>query len=167
MKIKSLIVAFFAVSMLLASQAFAAGDAQSRAMTTDESQSAAMHKAEDFIGKSVYNKEGLELGEVNDVIFDDSGGPSYLIVSRGGVLGIGDELVPIPWDVTDRGADLEGDIIADIDFEKFENAPSFGNLDEFDAANDEEVRAYYGTGEETELEGMESEEPSGSSETVE
>jgi sporulation protein YlmC with PRC-barrel domain len=146
MKIKTMIAAFSAFSMLFATQIFAGGDTRSQAMTTDESMSASIHRAEDLVGKTVYNNEGAELGDVNDVVFDESGNPSYLIVSRGGVLGIGDELVPIPWDSVDSSADLDGDIIADIDLEKFENAPSFGSLDEFDAANDEEVRAYYEDG---------------------
>jgi hypothetical protein len=66
-----------------------------------------MAKASDILGKTIANAQKEELGEGNDLIVDRNGEISYPIVSRGGLLGMGDELVPIPW--SSAGANFRGD----------------------------------------------------------
>jgi sporulation protein YlmC with PRC-barrel domain len=55
-------------------------------------------RASDLIGMSVKNKEGQDLGSVKDLVFDPKTGTiRYAALSRGGILGIGEKLVAVPW----------------------------------------------------------------------
>lgn len=54
--------------------------------------------ADDLVGADVRNAEDENLGEVEDVVFDPrSGQIGYLIVARGGFLGLGEDRVAVPW----------------------------------------------------------------------
>ncbi|MFO8085028.1 MAG: PRC-barrel domain-containing protein, partial [Desulfobacterales bacterium] len=55
------------------------------------------NRASEFIGKNVQNDQDEELGSVNDVLFNHKGQISYIILSRGGIAGIGEDLVPVPF----------------------------------------------------------------------
>lgn len=56
------------------------------------------------IGLEVFNKQGEELGEVEDLIVNvKRGAISHVLVSSGGFLGIGDRLLPVPIAVVDFG----------------------------------------------------------------
>lgn len=55
-------------------------------------------RASDLIGMSIKNKEGENLGSLKDLVFDrKTGGIRYGVLARGGLLGIGQKLVPVPW----------------------------------------------------------------------
>jgi hypothetical protein len=49
-----------------------------------------------IIGSSVQNKSDEAIGDVNDVILHH-GMPMYVVIGKGGVLGVGEELVVAPW----------------------------------------------------------------------
>jgi sporulation protein YlmC with PRC-barrel domain len=56
-------------------------------------------RASDLIGMSVQNKDGEALGSVKDLVFDpETGTISYAALARGGLLGIGEKLVAVPWE---------------------------------------------------------------------
>ena len=49
-------------------------------------------------GNDVYNREDEKLGTIQDIMLDvPHGRIAYAVLSRGGVLGIGDKLYAIPW----------------------------------------------------------------------
>lgn len=49
-------------------------------------------------GNDVLNLEGDKLGNVHDIMLDvPKGRVAYVVLSRGGVLGMGDKLFAIPW----------------------------------------------------------------------
>src|SRR4051812_35624056 len=51
-------------------------------------------------GTRVHNFAGEELGKVDEFVLDfDSGRISFVVVSVGGFLGIGDKLFPVPWEL--------------------------------------------------------------------
>jgi sporulation protein YlmC with PRC-barrel domain len=51
------------------------------------------------VGADLYNGNGDDIGQINDVVFDENtGGASYAILAAGGWLGIGDKLTPVKWD---------------------------------------------------------------------
>jgi sporulation protein YlmC with PRC-barrel domain len=85
-----------------------------------------MHKASDLIGKKIVSQQGQDLGEIKNLVISQDGQVEYIILSRGGMLGMGAKLVPVPW----RAADLqvqENKITAGITKQQLQNAPSFDN----------------------------------------
>ncbi len=73
----------------------------------------------------VVNTRGEDLGKVEDIMIHiDSGRVAYVVLSFGGILGIGDKLFAIPWEALTLDED-EKHFIMDIDKEKLENAPGF------------------------------------------
>jgi sporulation protein YlmC with PRC-barrel domain len=83
-----------------------------------------LNRTSEFIGKNVKNQLGENIGKVDDIIFNSSGNINYLILSRGGFLGIGVELVPVPWHT--ENIDIQrGALIMNIDRHKLDEAPSF------------------------------------------
>ncbi len=55
-------------------------------------------RADKLIGTSVYNTEGEEVGEVEDIVFDKDGKIVGVVLKVGGLLGIGGKSVGIKWD---------------------------------------------------------------------
>lgn len=55
-------------------------------------------RASDLIGMSVKNKKGEELGSLQDLVLDPKTGTiRYAALGRGGLLGVGQKLVAVPW----------------------------------------------------------------------
>jgi sporulation protein YlmC with PRC-barrel domain len=74
---------------------------------------------------SVRNRAGENLGNVKDIMIDmDSGNVSYVVVSFGGFLGIGDKYFAVPMEAfsVDTG---DHHLVLDVDKSKLENAPGF------------------------------------------
>ena len=54
--------------------------------------------ADTLLGNDVYNKDGEDLGDIKEFMFDmASGKVAYAVLSFGGVLGLGDKLFAVPW----------------------------------------------------------------------
>ncbi len=97
-----------AAMLALAVPVFAAGDAmktdsekesQSAAMGSESSQHMGMMTAEEIEGLEVYSQNGEELGEIEEVAIDEQSGKiRYVILSQGGILGIGDEEIPVAFE---------------------------------------------------------------------
>jgi len=51
-----------------------------------------------LVGVNVYNEANEKIGDVNDVILDKSGKVSNVILGVGGVLGLGEHYVAVPFD---------------------------------------------------------------------
>jgi sporulation protein YlmC with PRC-barrel domain len=81
----------------------------------------------------VWNQNGEQIGEVNDMILDlDNEMVTYVIVGTGGFLEIGEKDVLVPWDqlmLSTEGGDATGGdqfaFILQADQELFENAPDW------------------------------------------
>lgn len=81
--------------------------------------------AETLRGDRVLNPKGAMLGEVRDIMIDvQSGQVAYLVLSFGGVMGIGDKLFAIPWSALTLDADRHC-FLLDIDPERLRAAPGF------------------------------------------
>ncbi len=108
------------------------------------------NRASEFIGQTVKDKQGEDLGTVEDLIFDEEGKISYLILAKGGIMGIGADLVPIPYKA-EKMSFQEDAVILDMDKQKVEEAPSFsgGEWERFGTKEfRDEVRGYYDMDEE-------------------
>jgi sporulation protein YlmC with PRC-barrel domain len=55
--------------------------------------------ADEVIGLDVRNMDNADLGEVTDIVIDPAqGNIAYAVISYGGILGLGDREIAVPWD---------------------------------------------------------------------
>jgi sporulation protein YlmC with PRC-barrel domain len=97
------ISAALAASALLASVAFA----QTPTATTDRSNMApsattsSFHgdwRASKVVGLNVYNDNNQNIGSINDLLMDKSGNIKAAVIGVGGILGVGEHLIVIPYE---------------------------------------------------------------------
>jgi sporulation protein YlmC with PRC-barrel domain len=83
--------------------------------------------AENLIGQAIYSPEEETVGEVGDVIFDQSGGIEAVVVDVGGFLGMGEKPVAIQFDALNVQKDEAGDLrlMVNATQEQLENAPTY------------------------------------------
>ncbi len=103
--------------------------------------------ADTLEGDSVVNPAGEELGEIKDIMIDvKSGRVAYAVLSKGGVLGIGDKLFAIPWSALTLDADRKC-FILDVSKERMDKAPGF-DKDHWPSMADlnwaTQIHSYYG-----------------------
>lgn len=103
--------------------------------------------ASDLVGMGVVDQGGQEIGQVQDLILDRrSGDLQYLVVSAGGVLGIGEKWIPAPPSVLDYEGEV-GRFVLTVEADRLGQAPNvdLAQFPEFPASDwDEDVRAYWG-----------------------
>jgi sporulation protein YlmC with PRC-barrel domain len=76
-------------------------------------------------GDRVLSAEGDEVGKIKDIMLDvQSGRIAYAVMSSGGVLGIGDKLLAIPWNALTLDAEHKCFVLA-LPAERVKNAPGF------------------------------------------
>jgi sporulation protein YlmC with PRC-barrel domain len=113
-------------------------------VATDETSSLiASDKVE---GTSVYNAKGEKLGSIYNFMVDKrSGEVEYAVLQFGGVLGLGSDYYPLPWDVLDYDTN-KGGYRVDLDKSKLEKAPHYPATKQpaFDRVYGEQVYGYYG-----------------------
>jgi hypothetical protein len=113
---------------------------------TGETPPMAVPRAGEIIGLTVTNDQHQELGTVDDLILSSDGRISYVVISSGGVLGVGEKLCAIPWQ-TSNPRIRERALVVNVSKERFERAPTFGNWAEFkEGGYESKVRSYYGEG---------------------
>ncbi len=81
-------------------------------------------RASQFLSMTVYNQKNERIGAIVDMVGDVSGKVIYLVLSHGGFLGIGDKLVPIPWEAANPG-EKPGTLVVRLNKEQLEKAPNF------------------------------------------
>ena len=81
--------------------------------------------ANELVGKKVMDKDGKELGEIEDVVIDlQSGKVHAAVLSFGGILGMGEKNYAFPIDQLKPGQQ-QGQYTMDVDKQKLENADGF------------------------------------------
>ncbi|SDB39860.1 PRC-barrel domain-containing protein [Bauldia litoralis] len=97
--------------------------------------------ASNWIGQSIYNRADENLGDVNDLLFTDTGSVGAVIVGVGGFLGIGEKNVAVPFEALESRTDENGDVTLYINAtaEQLDAAPEFMTLAEIQA--EERARA--------------------------
>lgn len=94
-------------------------------------------RAADLIGREVRNQQNEKLGKIEDLAIDtDSGRIAQVIVTSGGLLGIGDRLTAVPPSAFENTADVDP-LRLDVSRDFFKEAPAFnaGRWDENSDAN--------------------------------
>jgi sporulation protein YlmC with PRC-barrel domain len=97
-------------------------------------------------GTAVYDEDGEKLGSIYNFMVDKvSGQVEYAVLQFGGILGIGSDYYPLPWDKLTYDTD-RGGYVVDIDKETLEAAPRYSADEEpvYDQAYGERVYGYYG-----------------------
>ncbi|WP_162915253.1 PRC-barrel domain-containing protein [Desertibaculum subflavum] len=94
----------------------------------------------DVIGTEMRNLRDEELGEIEDVIVDPkSGGIRYVVLESGGFLGIGEQMVPIPWSVLKATPGLNT-FVLNVSGDLIEQAPSVDPARLADARQSAQIR---------------------------
>lgn len=84
------------------------------------------HRANQLIGADVVNKDDQSVGSIDDLLMDEEGQVSHVVLSVGGFLGAGDELVAVSFeDLEISGDEEEPDIRYDVTEEQLEDEPEF------------------------------------------
>lgn len=84
-----------------------------------------MLSAGTLTGDNVRNREGEDLGKIEEIMIDvESGAVAYAVLSFGGFLGIGDKLFAIPWEALEVD-ELNREFILNVDKQTLKNAPGF------------------------------------------
>jgi sporulation protein YlmC with PRC-barrel domain len=104
------------------------------------------HRAKTVIGMSVKNSQGEALGKIHDLVLNfDNGDIAYVVISSGGLLGMGDTLHAVPWKALSLNSQADG-FILNIDQTAWKNAPSFKENDWPEVADREwnrQLESYY------------------------
>ena len=80
---------------------------------------------EKIIGSQVINVKGETLGKIENLVVDiDSGRIVYAVLESGGFLGIGDKLLPVPWESL-AALPSEGIFFLNQSKEQMGKAPAF------------------------------------------
>lgn len=99
------------------------------------------------IGDPVVNRQGENLGKIEDLVIDPlSARVDYAVLSFGGFLGMGDKLFAVPIEALKLSRE-EKRFILDVEKERLKNAPGFDKNnwpDTSDRAFGTKVYSYYG-----------------------
>ncbi|MCC5873950.1 MAG: PRC-barrel domain-containing protein [Gammaproteobacteria bacterium] len=78
-----------------------------------------------LIGDDVCNRDGEELGDIEEIMLDmRTGRIGYVVLAFGGFLGMGEKFFAVPWDAI-RLDEKSKRLILDVDRERLVNAPGF------------------------------------------
>ena len=97
-------------------------------------------------GTDLFASNGDKLGTVRKVMIDkQSGTVSHALVGYGGLLGMGEDFYPVPWDALDYDTE-RGGYVVNIDKDKLKEAPSHtqDQRPSYDRNYGQTVYSYYG-----------------------
>lgn len=156
----TLVSVFTIVGMLMATAAFAGdktkstttdqtGMEQTRQTGLEQNQSTQSYiRGSQLIGKNAVSRNNEELGNIEDVVFGKDGQANFLVISHGEVLGMGGNLIPVPFSAIDQGsASSEDNIVLNVDEQELKDAPSFADNewpDFSDSQYEQQVQGYFG-----------------------
>jgi sporulation protein YlmC with PRC-barrel domain len=92
-------------------------------------------RADTMIGMTVYDTNGEKVGKVKDILFNDKGQATGVVLSVGGVLGLGAKSVGLHWSEVDIQPDAQ---VAKVQYNKdqLEAAPDFKTVEAQKAESD-------------------------------
>jgi sporulation protein YlmC with PRC-barrel domain len=105
-------------------------------------------KGSDAVGMDIHNRQGDDLGELEDVMIDvNSGRVAYAVLGFGGVLGMGEKLFAVPWQSLSFNSQ-EKMFVLNVDKDKLKTAPGFDKNqwpDMTDVRWSKDVHTFYGS----------------------
>jgi len=104
------------------------------------------HRAKTVIGMNVKDSQDEDLGKIHDLVLNfDNGNIAYVVISSGGLLGVGDTLHAVPWKALSLNTKADG-FVLNIDQTAWKNAPSFKDNDWPEVADrdwNKQLEGYY------------------------
>jgi len=89
-------------------------------------QDAGVHDTKDIIGTRIKNAAGKDLGEIDQLLIDRNGKVTHVVIGLGGVAGVGEKKVVVPWSELKFAPVTEGKKNAiTMDEAKLESAPRY------------------------------------------
>jgi sporulation protein YlmC with PRC-barrel domain len=82
-------------------------------------------RVENLIGATVINPDGEEVGKVKDILFDTSGAATGIVLSVGGILGVGAKNVGLNWEEVDVNQEPADIVRVNYTKAQLEAAPPF------------------------------------------
>lgn len=83
-----------------------------------------IHRVSSLMDADVSNQNDESLGEIEDLALTNTGEIRYAIISRGGVLGVGQDYIAVPWKMVKPDFQEETAMLT-VDKAKLDNAPKF------------------------------------------
>lgn len=140
---RSLFILSILTLFLFAGQAAAQSDT---VIIYDQNTTGQFENASAMIGSTAVDRNGENLGMIEDVIFSETGEASYLVITPADMTG--EQVVPVPLAVADPQRTVDGDYVIDVDRQTLASAPAFTRNEVNDYANadlwEDEVRGYFG-----------------------
>ncbi|KTD16198.1 PRC-barrel domain-containing protein [Legionella jordanis] len=103
--------------------------------------------ADQVIGVEVKNQQGENLGKIEALMLDKfEGKVSYVVLSFGGFMGMGDKLFAMPWSIF-KYDENKGCFVISVDKETLRNSPGFDKNHWPDMSNPTwgaNINKYYG-----------------------
>jgi sporulation protein YlmC with PRC-barrel domain len=133
---KKLLVGFvalmFAVPVVASAQTTRPSDRPARDTSADTKAPAwkatpGVHDTKDIIGTRIKNTEGKDIGEIDQLLVDtQSGKVTHAVIGVGGLMGVGEKKVVVPWSELKFSPTAEGKKNAIVmDQAKLESAPRY------------------------------------------
>jgi len=140
---RSLFILSILTLFIFAGQAAAQSDT---VIIYDQNTTGQFENASAMIGSTAVDRNGENLGMIEDVIFSETGEASYLVITPSDTTG--EQVVPVPFAVADPQRTVDGDFVIDVDRRTLASAPAFTRNEVNDYANadlwENEVRGYFG-----------------------
>jgi sporulation protein YlmC with PRC-barrel domain len=87
---------------------------------------AGLHESKDIIGTRIKSTAGKDLGEIDQLLIDRNGKVSHVVIGLGGLAGVGEKKVVVPWSDLKFAPVAEGKKNAvTMDEARLENAPRY------------------------------------------
>jgi hypothetical protein len=116
-------------------------------MVTEARETGTLIGSDKVEGTAVYGANDTKIGAIERVMIDKkSGRVSYAVLSFGGILGIGDDHYPLPWQSLKYDTELGG-YRTGITETQLKGAPKYGNDNAWnwnDPASAACINSYYG-----------------------
>jgi sporulation protein YlmC with PRC-barrel domain len=130
MLLTGLVTLLFATPLVASAQTTRPADRPTQRDTTVDRpasrEMAGLYEANDIIGTRVKNVEGKDVGEIDQLLIDRSGKVSRVVVGVGGVAGVGEKKVVVPWSELKFSAGTNGrKPTVMIEQAKLEQAPRY------------------------------------------
>ncbi len=77
-----------------------------------------------LLNAEIKNRQGEDLGEIEELVLDKTGKIKYVVISHGGFLDIGDKVVAVPWQPSRISFD-EDHVVMDVTRAQLAEAPAF------------------------------------------
>jgi hypothetical protein len=105
-----------------------------------------MISSEKVDGTAVYDRDGEKLGSIHHfMVGKRDGRVRYAVMSFGGMLGMGEEYHPLPWDMLTYDTD-KGGYVVNLAKEQLRDSPSYerDSEPEYDREYGQRVHGHYG-----------------------